>query len=152
MVGSNEGRGEENSIVVRIRVDFLEVGKSAIHLLIFGAGQEEHVSLHPSDIDPGSNLDVGVSLFHSEEVLLAVVFAGVEGHLLEGLVLLLVDGSVLPEIIVAGDEVVELFHVFNRQLDAFSSPESVIRYHGAMNSSDYPLKCLTSSLPNCSEW
>jgi hypothetical protein len=78
-----------------------------------GAGQEEDVSLHALHVDPRYDLDVGVGCLDPQEVLFAVVFAGVHLHELG-----LVCSPILEQIVVAWYEVVEFLHVLDGQFDS----------------------------------
>ena len=78
VVGSDEGRLEENATVVRVGEDIFKKSKSFLHFFFFSAGKEENISLHSIDINPRNDLDVRVGSFCSIKILLAVVFANIE--------------------------------------------------------------------------
>jgi hypothetical protein len=62
------------------------------------------------DVYSRSYLDVGIGCSGSFEVLFAVMLAGIQLDLLDSLVA--VDCAVLLKVVVARDEVVELFKIF----------------------------------------
>lgn len=111
MVGCHKGRSEENSIVQIVSQDLLESIDEILLLLLLSADQKEHIALHSLYEHSGQDLNVGVGLLRSAQVLLAVFVAGFEFYVLGRLVH-------LHEIVEAGDEVVELFHVRDGLLDA----------------------------------
>jgi len=50
MVGSNEGRAEEDTLIVRVGIDAVDVAHDPGPFLVFGAGKEENIALHAVDI------------------------------------------------------------------------------------------------------
>lgn len=107
MVGGDEGRGEEYALVVWVLVDLIDVLHDDLILLILGGGEEEDVTLHAVDEDTRNNLNTWIRLLDSLQVLLAVVLARIEDHSLCFI------GPLLPEVVITGNEVIELLHVFD---------------------------------------
>ena len=77
VVGSDEGRLEENATVVRVGEDIFKKSKSFLHFFFFSAGKEENISLHSIDINPRNDLDVRIGSFGPIKILLTVVFANI---------------------------------------------------------------------------
>jgi hypothetical protein len=76
-------------------------------LLILGRGEEEDVALHAVDEETRDYLNIRIRLLDSLQVLLAVVFARIQDYSLCFI------GPLLPEVVIAGNEVIELLHVFD---------------------------------------
>jgi hypothetical protein len=94
------------------------------------------------DKQPWDDLNIGVRLFHPYKIFLAIVFTDIQNHLL------CTVNPVFPEIVIARDKIIELFHIFQGHVDTLLPPKLAIIYQGVMKSIDSPLKFLTSSLPN----
>ena len=107
MVGGDEGRGEEYALVVWVLVDLIDVLHDDLVLLLLGGGEEEDVALHAVDEETRDYLNIRIRLLDSLQVLLAVVLARIEDHSL------CFVSPLLPEVVIAGDEVIEFLHVLD---------------------------------------
>ena len=84
MVGSNERRLEEDSMIKGIGVDIFEELHNASILLLLGTCQEEYVALHTMYKHSRNDLYFRIGVESSLQILLTIVFAGVHLYEKEG--------------------------------------------------------------------
>jgi hypothetical protein len=116
VVRGYEGRGKKYALVVWVLIDLVDVLHDDLILLLLRRSQEKHVSLHAMNKEARNYLDVWIRLLYSLQVLLTVVFACIQDYSLS------LVCSFFPEIVIAGDEVIEFFEVLEGQLYSLFAP------------------------------